>query len=54
MDREQAIATLSLDWKAICGMRDEAWNVASSRIPELQAVVEQFLAREESGAAPSR
>ncbi len=41
----------SLDWKAICGMRDvlihdyigvdldEVWNVASSRIPELQNCV---------------
>src|ERR1035441_8620000 len=46
----------SLDWKAICGMRDvlihdyigvdleEVWNVASSRIPELQTVLERFLA----------
>lgn len=46
----------SLDWKSICGMRDvlihdyigvdldEVWNVASSRIPELQSVLEQFLA----------
>ena len=25
---------------------DEVWNVASSRIPELQAVLEQFLAGE--------
>jgi uncharacterized protein with HEPN domain len=45
----------SLDWKAICGMRavlihdyigvdlDEVWNVASTRIPELQAALEQFL-----------
>jgi uncharacterized protein with HEPN domain len=45
----------SLDWKAICGMRDvlihdyigvdidEVWNVACFRIPELQAVMEQFL-----------
>ena len=52
----------SLDWKAICGMRDvlihdyigvdldEVWNVASYRIPELQAVLEQFLAGERSEA----
>ena len=54
----------SLDWKAICGMRDvlihdyigvdldEVWNVASSRIPELQAVLEQFLAVEDPGSPP--
>ena len=48
----------SLDWKAICGMRDvlihdyigvdldEVWNVASIRIPELQAVLRRFLAGE--------
>ncbi|HTP35797.1 MAG TPA: DUF86 domain-containing protein [Candidatus Acidoferrales bacterium] len=45
----------SLDWKAICGMRDvlihdyigvdleEVWNVASSRIPELRKALEHFL-----------
>ncbi|MGA9622832.1 MAG: DUF86 domain-containing protein [Bryobacteraceae bacterium] len=50
----------SLDWKSICGMRDvlihdyigvdleEVWNVASARIPELQAVLEQFLGKRAS------
>ncbi|MEX2263347.1 MAG: DUF86 domain-containing protein [Bryobacteraceae bacterium] len=55
----------SLDWKSICGMRDvlihdyigvdldEVWNVASSRIPELQAVLERFLIGEGSGSITS-
>jgi uncharacterized protein with HEPN domain len=53
----------SLDWKAICGMRDvlrdyigvdldEVWNVAYSRIPELQAVLEQFLRDAIPGSTP--
>ena len=53
----------SLDWKAVCGMRDvlihdyigvdldEVWNVAVSRIPELQTVLGQFLADEDAGSA---
>jgi uncharacterized protein with HEPN domain len=52
----------SLDWKSICGMRDvlihdyigvdldEVWNVVSSRIPELQVALEQFLAEESTGS----
>jgi uncharacterized protein with HEPN domain len=54
----------SLDWKAICGMRDvlihdyigvdldEVWNVASPPIPELQAVLEQFLEGEGPASTP--
>jgi len=54
----------SLDWKSICGMRDvlihdyigvdvdEVWDVASARVPELQAVLEQFLAAEGPGSEP--
>ena len=54
----------SLDWKAIWGMRDvlihdyigvdldEVWNVASARIPELHATLEQFLALEDPGSFP--
>ena len=30
---------------------DEVWNVALSRIPELQAALEGFLAEEGSGSA---
>ena len=48
----------SLDWKAICGMRDVlihdyigvdlegVWNIASARIPEVQRELEQFLAQD--------
>jgi uncharacterized protein with HEPN domain len=54
----------SLDWKAICGMRDVlihdyigvdldgVWNVAFFRIPELQSILEQFLADQDAGSAP--
>jgi uncharacterized protein with HEPN domain len=55
----------SLDWKAICGMRDvlihdyigvdldEVWSVASSRIPELQEVLERFLDLKSPSSAPT-
>ena len=33
---------------------DEVWNVASSRIPELQALLEQFLAGEGAGRCHPR
>jgi uncharacterized protein with HEPN domain len=53
----------SLNWKAICGMRDvlihdyigvdldEVWNVASIRIPELHSTLERFLASDGPGSA---
>jgi uncharacterized protein with HEPN domain len=56
----------SLDWKAICGMRDvlihdyigvdldEVWNVASARIPELQAILDQYLDDENRRPASAR
>ncbi|HXB71901.1 MAG TPA: DUF86 domain-containing protein [Candidatus Acidoferrales bacterium] len=56
----------SLDWRSICGMRDvlmhdyigvdldEVWNVASFRIPELQAVLEQLLEGDGPGSAPAQ
>lgn len=54
----------SLDWKAICGMRDvlihdyigvdldEVWNVAVARIPELETVLAQYLADTAADSAP--
>jgi uncharacterized protein with HEPN domain len=32
---------------------DEVWNVASARIPELQAILQQFLGSESPGCAPA-
>jgi uncharacterized protein with HEPN domain len=63
---ESRVRIAQLDWKSICGMRDilihdyigvdldEVWNVASSRIPELQAVLDQFLAGEDPGSTPAQ
>ena len=57
---------VSLDWKSICGMRDvlihdyigvdldEVWNIASSRIPELQTCWKRFLVGEGAGPAQVR
>jgi uncharacterized protein with HEPN domain len=33
---------------------DEVWNVVSSRIPDLQAALEQFLSAEGPGIEPVR
>ena len=52
---EMRLRLAELDWKRICGMRDvlihdyigvdldEVWNVASTRIPDLQTVLDRFL-----------
>ena len=52
---ETRASLAQLEWRAICGMRDvlvhdyigvdldEVWNVAATRIPELQEVLSQFL-----------
>ena len=52
---ESRAQLVELDWKRICGMRDvlihdyigvdleQVWNVASTRIPELQFALERFI-----------
>ena len=53
----------SLDWEAICGVRDvlihdyigvdldEVWNLESSRIPELREALDHYLGGENPGRA---